>query len=54
MEDKGNIIVFTSTKCRVMDEESRKFIARGYRNLDKLYVFKELNSYGNEEDSDSK
>jgi len=41
MADKGNIIVFTSTKCKVMDEETRKFIAKGYRNPDKLYVLEE-------------
>ena len=28
MEDKGNIIVFTSTKCKVMDEETGEVIAR--------------------------
>ena len=35
MVDKGNVIVFTSTKCKVMDEETRKVIAREYRNVDK-------------------
>jgi len=29
MADKGNIIVFTSTKFKVMDEETGKVIARG-------------------------
>jgi len=54
MTNKGNIILFTSTTCKVMDEEIRKFIARVYRNPDKLYVSKELNSHINEEDSNSK
>jgi len=53
MADKGNIIVFTSTKCKVMDEETGEVIARGYRNADKLYVFKALSSRRCEEDIDS-
>ena len=53
MEDKGNIIVFTSTKCKVMDKEIGEVIARGYKNNDKLYVFKDLTSHRCEEDSDS-
>ena len=53
MADKGNIIVFASTKCKVMDEETGEVIARGYRNTDKLYVFKDLTSHRCEEDSDS-
>ena len=52
MADKGNVIVFTSTKCKVMDEETREVIARGYKNTDKLYVFKDLTSLRCEEDSD--
>jgi len=50
-EDKGNVIVFTSTKCKVIDEETRKVIERGYRNSNKLYMFKEMNPHRNEEDS---
>ena len=53
MADKGNIIVFTSTKCKVMDEETGEVITRGYKNADKLYVFKDLTSRRYEEDSDS-
>jgi len=45
MEDKRNIIVFTSTKCKVMNGLTRKFIARGYRNPNNLYIFKEWNSH---------
>ena len=52
MGDKGNVIMFTSAKCKVMDEETGEVIARGYRNADKLYVFKDLNSRRYEEDSD--
>ena len=44
MANKENVIVFTSTKCKVIDEESGKVIARGYRNPDKLYMLEELNS----------
>ena len=51
--DKENIIVFTSTKCKVMDEETGKFIARGYYNADKLYVSKYLTSRRCEEDLES-
>ena len=54
MENKGNIIVFTSTKCKVMNEVTRKVIARGYRNRDKLYVFEEQTSHKYEKDSDLK
>lgn len=50
MADKGNVIVFTSTKCKVIDEDFGKVIERGYRNPDKLYVLKELNSRRYEED----
>lgn len=53
MEYMGNIIVFTSTKCKVMNELNWKVITRGYRNLDKLYVFEEQNSHKYEKDSDS-
>ena len=38
MEDKISVIVFTSTKCKVMDKETGEFIARGYRNNDKSCV----------------
>ena len=51
MEDKGNVIVFTSTRCKVMDEETGKVIARGYINVDKLYVFKYMISCRYKEDS---
>ena len=54
MEDKGNAIVFNSTKFKVIYEESRKVITKGYRNPEKLYMFEELNSLTYEEDSDSK
>jgi len=47
------VIVFTSTKCKVIGEESGKVIARGYINLDKLYMFKEMISHRNEENSSS-
>ena len=53
MEYKGNVDVFTSTKCRVIDEEYGKVIERGYRNPEKLYVFKYFNSRKYEEDSKS-
>ena len=36
MTDKGNIIVFTSTKCKVMNEVTRKVIIRGYRKSKKI------------------
>lgn len=36
-----------------MEEETRKVIARGYKNPNKLYMFKEMNSHINEEDSSS-
>lgn len=32
---KENVIVFTSTKCKVMDEETGKVIERGNINADK-------------------
>ena len=38
--NKGHTIVFTLTKCKVIEEETRKVIARGFRNVDKLYVLK--------------
>lgn len=50
MGDKGNVIVLTSTKWKVIDEESGKIIARLYRNPNKLYVLKELDSHRYEED----
>lgn len=44
MIEKGCIIVFTSTKCKAIDKETGKVIARGYKNPDKLYVLAEKNS----------
>lgn len=37
--------MFISTKCKVMDEVTRKVIIRGYINRDKLYVFEDQNSH---------
>ena len=53
MADKGNAIMSTSTKCKVMDKETGEIIARGYRNTDKLCAFKYLISHKYEEDSNS-
>jgi len=36
-----------------IDEETRKVMARGYIILDKLNMFKEINSQRNEEDNSS-
>ena len=41
--NKGNIIVFSSTTFKVMNELSGKFIIRGYKNRKKLYVFEDWN-----------
>lgn len=38
--DKGNVIVFTSIGCKIIKEDTRKTIAKGCRNADKLYVLK--------------
>jgi len=51
--NKEHIIVFTSTKCQILDEEIGKVIARGYKNLDKLYVLAEKNSGRNKRYSSS-
>lgn len=48
----GNINVFIATKCKVMNEVTGKVIIRGYRNQDKLYVFKDRNSHRYEKGSD--
>jgi len=53
MTDKGNIILFTSIKCKVINEVTGKFIIRGYRNPNKLYVFEEQKSHSYEKDPDS-
>jgi len=50
--NKGNIIMFTSTKCKDMNEENGKVIIRGYKNQDKLYVFEDQNSHIYEKGSD--
>lgn len=43
MDDKGCIIVFSSIKWKVVDKETRKVIARGYRNPEKLFVLEKKN-----------
>lgn len=38
--NKGNVIIFTSTRCKIIKEDTRKTIAKGFRNSDNLYVLK--------------
>lgn len=54
MGNKVKIIVFTSTKCKVMNELTAKVIIRGNRNQDKLYVFEDRNSHRYEKGLDLK
>lgn len=52
MADKGNIILFTLTKCKVINEVTGKVIITGHINQDKLYVFEDRNSHRYEKGSD--
>jgi len=36
-------LYFTSTKCKVIDEKTRKVIARGYKIPNRLYLLTEKN-----------
>jgi len=39
--DKVNLIVFTTTGRKIIEEDTRKVIAKGVINVDKLYVLKQ-------------
>ncbi len=43
IDDKGHIIVFTSTKWKFIEEDIRKVITWGLKNADKLYVLVKKN-----------
>jgi len=38
--DREHIVIFTSRGCRVIEEETRKVIAKGIRTPEKVYVLK--------------
>jgi len=55
--DKWNVVVFASTRCQIIKEDTRKTIAKGFRNADKLYVLKKnlgINKTSNSSSLDSK
>lgn len=45
--------MLTPTECKVVEEESGKVITRGLKNVDKLYVLINRNSYRNKKYSSS-
>jgi len=42
IDDKGHVILFTSTRCKIKEDYTRKFIAKGSRNEQKLNVLKKI------------
>lgn len=51
--NNGHIIMFTSAKCKVIEEDIGKVIVRGLKNTDKLYVLVKNNSGKNKRYSSS-